>query len=324
VAAVAFATLGIGFASVHVAAYVAIALGLAFLWPRLRGLRPGLLSGRVPRTVIHAGAVATLATPLVVYGLVRRVSWPDELAYMLLAAAFVGVGIAITVLLGTAATGPPTRRRPDRAALLPVLGWLAVLLLGFVLSNNLTDGFTHGGIRSVLGTVLPGYDSSLASRGLLGETPLTGLHFPAFSGQECYISGHCLSVGGFVGSYGFLMMVAGATWLALGRLRSGDEEPDRLRAAWLVMAAALSFAFLLVDFTGANVGVAWIMTRFIEVPYYGLVVLGTIVLVGSRDRLTATVGAVVIGAWTVVPVLYNLVPLQLVKNLDWVVGLVSK
>jgi hypothetical protein len=323
IVAVVFLALGLGFTSVHVFAYVAVALALALLSPRIRGLRPKLLSGGVPRVAVHVAAGAAAAAPLVVYGLLRRVSSPDELAYLLLAAAIVGIGAALIGMAG--ASSPSTAPRPGlgRAWLLRILGWAGVLALGFVLSNNLTNGFTHGGIRSVLGAVLPGYDHALASRGLLGETPLTGLSFPTFTGQECFISGHCLSIGGFVGAYGFLMIVAGTTWLALGRLRA-DEETDRLRLAWLVMVAALSASFLLVDFTGAGLGVAWILTRFIEVPYYGLLVLGTIVLVGSRDRLTAGAGALVIGAWTIVPVVYNLVPLQLVKNLDWVVGLVSK
>jgi hypothetical protein len=189
-----------------------------------------------------------------------------------------------------------------------------------VLSNNLIG---DGGIRDVLGTILPGYDRPLASRGLLGDSPIDGLSFPTFAGGECSLSGHCLSIGGYVASYGFISIVALSGWLALGRPAGADVDVNRRRAAWLAMAAALSVSFLLVDFTGAGVGVAWILTRFIEVPYYGLLALATVALVGSRDRLTVGAGALVIGAWTIVPLLYNLVPLQLIKNADWLVGIVS-
>jgi mannose-6-phosphate isomerase len=321
--ALAFAILGLGFTSIHVTVYVVVAVGIALLWPLLRGRKPSLLAERVPRAAVHVLAGLTLATPLVVYGLLRRVTWRDELTYVLLAGAVVGMVGALWVLLGTTPAGGVRPRLRDRATLLPILGWLGVLVLSFVLSNNLTNGFTDGGIRDVLGTVLPGYDAKLASRGLLGDTPLTGLIFGRFAGGECSISGHCLSVGGFVAAYGFLLILAGAGWLALGRL-TADEQVNRFHAAWLAMVAALCISFLLVDFTGAGQPVAWIITRFIEVPYYGLLVFATIVLVGARDRLTAIVGGAVIAAWFVVPVLYNLVPLQLVKNADYLVGLVSK
>jgi mannose-6-phosphate isomerase-like protein (cupin superfamily) len=326
IVAAGFAFAGLGFTSLHVTVYVVVALGMALLWPHLRDRRPALFTGgAVPRGALHALAALALATPAIVYGLLRRVSWVDSLTYILLAGAVLGMVAAFAVLIGTKGDGADTARPRlrDRTTLLPLLGWVGVLLLGFVLSNNLTNGFTDGAIRDALGTILPGYDAGLSSRGLLGETPLTGLKFATFSGQECWISGHCLSIGGFIGAYGFVTIVAAAGWLALGRI-TPSEETNRMRAAWLVMVATLCVSFLLVDFMGANQGVAWIITRFIEVPYYGLLVFGTIVLVGSRDRLTAIAGGAVIGAWTIVPVLYNLVPLQLVKNADWLVGLVSK
>jgi hypothetical protein len=225
------------------------------------------------------------------------------------------VGVALTAF----GSAPGRFRLQPKAA----LGWAGVLILGFALSNNLTNGLTDGGIRGVLGALLPGYDRPLVSRGLLGASPIEGLTFPSFAGTECVISGHCLSVGGYIASYGFLSILALSTWLALGRA-GADPETNRLRAAWLAMAAALCVAFVLVDFTGASQGVAWILTRFIEVPYYGLIALAAVVLVGSRDRLTVAAGVLVLGAWTVVPLLYNLVPLQLIKNADWLVGVVSK
>jgi mannose-6-phosphate isomerase-like protein (cupin superfamily) len=325
--AVLFATVGIAFTSVHVGLYTGIALVVAWLWPHLRGRRPALLSGDRAGPAIHALAGVALAAPLVTYAVLRRVTWQDELAFVLVAGAVVATVAALVILLGTTGAGgagPARGRLRDPAALRPALGWLGALALGYILSNNLTNGLTSGSVRSVLGAVLPGYDSNLASRGLLGPSPLDGLSFPAFSGQECWISGHCLSVGGFVGGYGFLLVLSAASWLAMGRVSGDDEGLNRRRVAWLLMVAALSISFILVDFTGANQGVAWIMTRFIEVPYYGLLVLATIVLVGSRDRLTAIAGGAVVGAWVIVPVLYNLVPLQLIKNLDWLVGLVSK
>ncbi|MCW3004640.1 MAG: hypothetical protein JWQ20_3938, partial [Conexibacter sp.] len=51
--AVGFATLGLGFASVHVALYVLAALGAALAWTVLRGRRPQLSVHAVPRAAVH-------------------------------------------------------------------------------------------------------------------------------------------------------------------------------------------------------------------------------------------------------------------------------
>jgi mannose-6-phosphate isomerase len=322
--AVAFATAGLAFASVHVALYTGVALAVALLWPHLRDRRPALLASARTGVVVHVLAGVALAAPLFTYAVLRRVTWQDQLAYVLIAGAVIATVTALGVLMGTRAPADAVRGRLlSRPRLGPVAGWIGALIVGYVLSNNLTNGLAHGDIRDLLGHLLPGYGSDLATRGLLGPSPFDGLHFPMFSGQECTISGHCLSVGGFVAGYGFTLILSGATWLALGRI-DDDERLNERRVAWLLMVAALSVSLLLTDFTGANQGVAWIITRFIEVPYYGLLVLAAIVFAGARDRLTAIVGCGVIAAWTVVPVLYNLVPLQLIKNLDWLVGLVSK
>jgi mannose-6-phosphate isomerase len=318
--AIGFATVGIGFCSVHVAIYTGIAVLAAHLWPRLRGRRPALLTGPRSGPALHGLAVLALGAPLLVYSILRYVSFQDELALVLLAGSVVGgVAAVLTALGATAPEGSVRARVLTRG----VAGWLGLFLLGFVLSNNLTNGWTDGAIRDALGTVLPGYGRDLASRGLLGPSPLDGLTFFKFSGSECWISGHCNSVGGFLGAYGFLLIMAAAGWLALGRV-TADEQAARWRVAWLLMVAALGTAFALTDFTGAGEGVAWIITRFIEIPYYGLLAFTTIVLVSSRDRLTAYTGGLVVAAWTVAPVVYNLVPLQLIKNADWLVGLVSR
>lgn len=322
--AVALATAGIAFASVHVAVYTLVALLAALLWPQLRGRRATLLSGRRGEVAFHLLAGATLAAPVLTYGLLRKVSFQDTLGYLLLAGAIAGTVTALGLAAGSAAPAGAVRPRlRDRGVWGPALGWIGALIAGLILSNNLTNGLTGGALRDALGTVLPGYDQDLATRGLLGPSPFDGLSFPKFSGTECWITGHCVSPTGFVGAYGLVIILAAATWLALGRLTS-DEQVNERRAAWLLMVAALAFSLMLTDFTGGNQGQVWIITRFIEVPYYGLLVLATAVLVGSRDRLTAITGGAVVAAWTLVPLLYNLQPLQLIKNADWVVGLVSK
>ena len=274
-------------------------------------MAPGAAPAAVLRVVVGTLAGVALAAPLVTYGLLPHLGAKTPLAFVLLLGAAVAlVGAALCASRsGAEPHGPAWTRRG--------LGWIGLLVLGFLLSNNLVGKL---GLRDVLGVIWPGYDAPLASRGLLGDSPLQSLSFPKFAGAECYLSAHCLSAGGYVAAYGFISVLAVAAWLALG----GAPDPDRRRAAWLAMVAALCVSFVLVDFTGASLSVAWILTRFIEVPYYGLLAFAAIALVGARDRLTMTAGALVVGAWTVVPLVYNLVPLQLIKNADWLVGIVSR
>ncbi|MDX6717369.1 MAG: hypothetical protein QOH30_3927 [Baekduia sp.] len=311
--ALGFATLGLGFVSVHVTLYVLAALGAALAWERLRGRRPAVSAKALPRAVVHGLAALALAAPVFAYWLLHRIAAPSDAAWWLVAGAALALAGALLVNVATSGrrvTDAPTRTLRRAGA------WAATLAAGFAVSNNLTDGVTGGHLRSVLGAVLPGYGTSLESRKLLGDTPTTGLSFPTFTGQECQISGHCLSSGYFLAGYGFLTIVALATWAALGPV-DADGAANRRRAAWLLMVGALGLSFVLVDFTGAPGTTAWIFTRFLEVPYYGLLALAAMAFAASRDRLTRAVGLGVLALWTVVPVVVNLVPVQLMKNAHW-------
>ena len=318
--AVVFATLGLGFVSMHVTVYVVGVLVLAWLWERLPRRRSLFLSRPRPQWALHALALGAIAAPLVTFGLLRRVGDPTPLVAFLLLGTIVGMaGLALTAVGGTSLSLSAPRWRASA-------GWVGFLVLGFILSNAavvLSPTVADLGVRGVLGAVLPGYDIPLQTRGLL-DAPISGLTFFKFAGGECPLSGHCLSIGGYLGSYGFISILAVAGWFAMGRPAGADTDGNHWRAAWLGSVVAFCLSFVLIDFTGAPADwFAWILTRFIEVPYYGLLALATIALVGSRDRLTAIVGAVVIGAWTVVPLVYNLVPLQLIRNADWLERIIS-
>ncbi|HMJ33192.1 MAG TPA: hypothetical protein VK501_04680 [Baekduia sp.] len=314
--AIGFATLGLGFGSVHVAAYVLAALTAALAWTAMRGRRTELTGYAVARATVHLLAAAAIGAPILAYWFLHRVTRPTDVAWWLVAGAAVATVAAVLIGVGTT-------RHVTRGRLGPVVAWTfawgATLALGFSLSNNLTDGLAGGHLRTVLGAVLPGYDVPLVSRSLLGDTPMSGLSLFRFSGEECNISGHCLSGGYFLAAYGFLTVVALASWLALGPV-TAEASASRCRAAWLLMAGALGLSFVLVDFTGAPLATAWILTRFIEVPYYGLLALAAMAFAASRNRITLIVGSGVLVLWTVIPVVVNLVPLQLVKNADWLAG----
>ncbi|MCW3001073.1 MAG: hypothetical protein JWQ20_371, partial [Conexibacter sp.] len=295
------------------------ALGAALAWTVLRGRRPQLSVHAVPRAAVHLLAAAALAAPAFAYWLLHQVATPSSVAWWLAGGAAIATVAALLVAL--AATGDrPGAARGGLAA--RAFAWTAALVVGFLLSNNLTDGFAKGHLRSVLAAVLPGYDTPLASRSLLGDTPVTGLSFPTFTGQECSISGHCVSPGYFLAAYGFVLVVALAGWVALGPM-SSDGAINGRRVAWLIMVGSLGLSLALVDFSGAPLGTAWVLTRFIEVPYYGLLALGAMAFAGTRNRVTTGVGLGVLALWTVIPIVVNLVPVQLVRNAHWLARAVA-
>ena len=137
----------------------------------------------------------------------------------------------------------------------------------------------------MLGAVLPGYDADVISRGLLGETPIEGLTFPTFSGQECRLSGHCFEFGGYFAAYGVLTASPPPAWLALGA-SAGDHEPASALPRSLAddRRGALRRASWSPTSRAPTRRTAWILTRFIEVPYYALVAFAAIALVGLAQH----------------------------------------
>jgi hypothetical protein len=322
--AIGLATMGLGFVTLHATAYVLAMLAAALCWTMLRH-RPVRLALRRPtQTPVHLLAVAALGAPVLVFCLLHAVSDPSPLAWILVAGVVFATIAAF--LVSATATVEPVTVAPKTIAIWSV-AWLVVLGLGIALSNNMLNGLTAGHLRTLLGDVLPGYRPSLASRNLFEDDPAAGLSFPKFTGRECLSNGagigtgSCSTASYFLADWGFLIVVALATWVALARAASGDIGRGR-RAAWLLMVGALGASFLLVDFTGASFPTAWILTRFYEVPYYGLLGLAVITFVAARSKMTKWTGIGVLALWSTVPIVVNLAPLQLVKNAEWLARVV--
>jgi hypothetical protein len=318
-AVLALATLGLAFISVHAIAFVVVAVVGFVAWRALAGRRPRLLAARRPRGVLHAAAVASLLAPLAVFFGVVRLDNPDHLAWGLLAGAVVGVGAAVTVALASRTGAPVGLARDGRGVGRPAavaVAWLGVLAVGMLLSGNMTGRIPV--LRDALGALLPGYDQGLVTRGLLGTNPLADLSLFDFSGGECSISGHCTGGAGYLAGYGLMSLAAIAGWIVLAR-RDGGDDRGGMRAAWLVCAALLSLAFVLVDFTGSIPAVAWIFTRFLEVPFYGLLGLAMVALVASAGALTSRVTVALAAVWVIVPFASNATPDQWMTNVRYLV-----
>jgi hypothetical protein len=324
-AAILLAAAGLGFTTVDGAGYAAVAVVCACAWFVLRGrLVP---TGRTARAgtaiAVHALALAALAAPLFVYYDVHHAYWPDNLGWVLVGGAGLGVLAAAILAVASVPRPEPQPEGPGRLSLMGALGRAApaaaALATGFFLSNNLVSGFADGGVRRALATVLPGFDPPVISRNLVSDRSLT---FPSFTGEECSISGHCISFPYFLAAYGFTIVLALAGWLALGRL-SSDETVNRRRAAWLIVVAALGLAFAITDFTGSDLVTSWVLTRFIEVPYYAILAFAAVALLASRSRVTLAAGAAVLAAWTIIPFMNSHLLQQWVDNADWLIARMS-
>jgi hypothetical protein len=316
--ALLLATMGLGFTTISGTTYVGVALVCASAWHLLRGRGPARLSGVARKFAVPVLALLGWAAPTFVYWRLHEVSSPSPLGWYLVAGAAAAMSGA--VLLALFAGGPPRPLPPaGRTAAWAGAGILA-LGAGFVLSNNLVSGVADGQLRSLLASILPGYGLPLETRGVTaGASDAT---FPLFTGQECTISGHCLSFAYFLAGYGFITVLALTAWLTLGQRRSGEDTAP-LRAAWLVTVAALAASLALVDFTGASQLTAWVLTRFIEIPYYALLGFAALAFVGSRSRVTAWVGGSVIAAWTLIPIATGHVVPQIAHNADWLIGVIN-
>jgi hypothetical protein len=145
----------------------------------------------------------------------------------------------------------------------------------------------------------------------------SGLSFPKVSGYSCALFSACQTFAAFAACYGLLLVVALATWLALGPIGS-DAAVNARRVAWLLMVAALAIALVIVFFTGVTTGAqAIVFTRFLEVPYYGLLALAAMTFAGSRNRATMALGSGVLVVWSIVPAIAAQWPAQMVNNATW-------
>jgi hypothetical protein len=316
--AILLTTAGLAFTSSSGTLYVVAALGCAGAWQLLQGRGPRQLSGTVATAAVTALGLLAIATPAFVYWRMHHVTSANGLGWLLAAGAVAAMVAALLLALGSR-TRPTPSLRPSSNALLRPAAWLAMLGTGFVLSNNLVGSIADGQVRSMLASVFPGYGLPLETRGYVSIT--SHLHFPTFTGQECAFTGHCVSFPYFLVAYGFLSMLALTSWLALGQRVPGEDAGPR-RAAWLVTVAALLCSFALVDFTGVDQVSAWVLTRFIEVPYYALLGLAAVAFAGSRSRVTTWTGTAVIAAWTVIPFACSHIVPQLVRNAGWLIGVI--
>lgn len=312
--AVALATAGLAFTSLQNAIYVVAAVGVGLAWRERGGLTSTWLERPRLRAVAHLLPVATVAMLVYAFWWLHQTWTPADAAWWVLGSAAVALIGAIAIGLGTparVAVGSLTARWTWVGA------WVVVLAGGFVLSNNSVDSVFGGGSRSLLGLVLPGYRGALQARTDLGGDVFGNLTFPTFASTGCEYYNYCTSFGDFLASFGFLLVLALATWLALGRMTT-DAATNARRVAWLLTVAGTALAIIVMFFTVSEGAIQpLVFSRLLDVPYYGLLGLAALTFTGARDRVTAIVGTGVLAIWTIVPLIGSQWPGQMARNSAW-------
>ncbi|HEX5922203.1 MAG TPA: hypothetical protein VFY45_00115 [Baekduia sp.] len=311
--ALALATVGLGFTSVHTVLNVTAAVGAAMIWQALRARHVRFAWGRGLRVAAHLLTVVAIGAIVSASWWMGRKPTPTSAVWWLLAGAVAAVGGAI-------ATGAVTRAREVPTSLRRVLAWGATWLMtmtaGLVLADNLTESLLHGRNRSLLAVVLPGYSRPMLTRSGVDDV-LRDLSFPNICDKACVAYDLHDGIPSFLSAFGLLFVLTIVTWISFGRVTT-DAAVNARRAALLIMVAALGIGFVIIFFTGASSqGQAIIMSRFWEVPSYGLLALAAMAFAESRSRLTAVTGCGVLVLWSVIPLIATQWPEQMVRNTGW-------
>jgi hypothetical protein len=315
--AVGLCTVGLAFTSIQNVVYVVIAVSAGLAWRTRGGHASTWIQRPSLRRTISVVPVAVLAMMVYAFWWMRQVWVPIDAAWWLLASVVLAVAGAIAISLGTEgrdAIGLPRGRSAWIGA------WAASLAGGFILSNNAMEAVFGDRLRHLLSFAFPGYGGKLMARADIGGEIFGVFAFPEFSRVGCEYFNYCESFAGFLASFGFVLVVALATWLALGRITT-EAAVNACRVALLLMVAATATAFVVMFFTGQETGVRPnIFSRLLDVPYYGLLALAAMTFAGSRNRATMIIGTGVLVIWSVVPLVGSQWPEQMARNGAWLVG----
>jgi hypothetical protein len=161
-------------------------------------------------TPVHLLAVAALGAPNLVFCLLHAVSDPSPLAWILVAGVVFATIAAF--LVGFTVADEPAGTVALVTMAVWSMAWACRPCLGTALSNNLLNGLIADHLRA------PRRRSArlsppLASRNLFGDDVAPGLSFLKFAGEECRDTGSCSTASYFLADWGFLAVVALATWM---------------------------------------------------------------------------------------------------------------
>jgi hypothetical protein len=186
------------------------------------------------------------------------------------------------------------------------------LFIGFVFSGNtlLTFEPFRDGYRWV-GSVFPSFLVDPYTRGVGDVIPFNVLRF---SGTECWVTGHCVSVWGFIGAYGIVIFLVS---IALILFPTNGEQLTVNETLFALTLILFPLMFFIVDFTGGTELISsWVKTRFLEPAYYSLLVLSWLSI--ARFQKYRGLFLVISALWFLPLIVIRVLP-QIVTNLVWLV-----
>jgi hypothetical protein len=218
-----------------------------------------------------------------------------------------GVAGALTATLAIAGRGPPekgtglgdelTTGQPRRLVPLGLGIVVGLLTMGNIFYTSL---MSHSAYRSAMRYLFPAYR----------EDPLyvVSFHTKLFSHAVCLgvPSPACSSFSGFVSYFGptFLAGVAALLVVLRSRAPAGIRQRDLVLV--LLQFALLEIGLFLTDFLGAtNAATYWVQTRFIEVGYYGILIMLPVVLWNHLSGEARRISLAIASVWVVVPIVVH-------------------
>jgi hypothetical protein len=311
---------GIGFMSLHLTVYVFL-FGLALLFIqfarpifRLSTSSPRNKSSSFFRSELMVFMPALLSL-IVVYMLNTRdvalgsVSVDNQRSWssiiLLLGSLF---SLFLFILRSDGARLIPQFHRPLKRFML----YLFAIFFGFTISGNAIFHFEifRSGYK-LLGKILPFYQTEPYSRGLINDITFEPF---VFSGNECWVTGHCLSISGFIGSFGLIIMLV---FMAITVSLKSRSTPTIFETLFGLSIIFLPLMFFIVDFTGGiGLGSSWIKTRFLEPAYYYVLVLSWLMItLYTRYRRIFIFFSCL---WFLPLVFFRVIP-QIQANLLWLI-----
>ncbi len=311
---------GIGFMSVHLTFYV-ILIGLILVLIRTKHaetiLPDSVPSGRYRRispNSLYVLIPSLLSLVLVYYlnqrkvesGVVEVVNTPSGSSVFLL------LGSVLSVLLFRFAFHNGTSIPDLYQRLVDYLVYGLSIFSGFLISGNtLLSISVFRSAWGSIGSVLPFFKTEPSSRGLAANIEFQAFNF---SGNECWVTGHCLSIWGFLGSFGLVVFLTFGAIVSCSFNRKISSIHKKLLGLVVIL---FPITFFIVDFTGGNgLGASWIKTRFVEPVYYYILVLSwlSIAFTTKYRKLLLIVSTL----WFLPLIILRVLP-QTVINLVWFV-----
>jgi hypothetical protein len=272
---------------------------------RMVGPRSERAKDRLRRRVDIIVVVA-LVMPLVAYATLGNAN--PGLGGIPLVVAALGAALAA---LGLALDSDDSNREPDddfgralfgalpsRLVPLGVGAVVGMLTMGNLFYKSLIEIDAY---RSMMQSLFPAYDRDALFVLSFKSSAFTHVSDTACGGVP---SAACGTGKGWLAYFGVTFAVAAVAWFVVRRSAAPAETRRRDAVLLLLQVMLLDIGLFLTDFMGApDAGTYWIQTRFVEVGYYGILIMAPVIAWRHLRGSTRNAALAVLAAWFVIPFL---------------------